>query len=188
MTLRRSPALAVIACAVGGLLVLLTSGRQWGHTPGQTGSSGANSTSGLTVTGHQVSGSIPAVAYALLALAVAILASSGMMRRVVGVFVTGIGAAAIAIGIYYRGQVGVALANQEQGATGKAIHASANGWWVVVVVGGLLALVAGLLTAIRSGQWSRMSEKYDAPTAAAPKRDPAAVAWDALDRGEDPTD
>ena len=39
----------------------------------------------------------------------------------------------------------------------------------------------------RSGAWARMGEKYDAPTAPPPTKDPGAVAWDALDRGEDPT-
>lgn len=188
MTLRRTPGFSVIACAVGGFLVLLTSGRQWAHTPGVTGAAGATSTSGLTVTGHQVSASIPAVAYALLALAVAIVASSGVMRRVVGAVVTGIGVATVVIGFYFRGQVSTALASQEQGATGRAIHASANGWWVLVVLGGVLAVGAGLMTALASGQWSQMSEKYDAPAAATAKKDPAAVTWDALDRGEDPTE
>lgn len=183
MTGRSSPAVAVIATAVGGLLILLTSGRQWAETtlPGGAGR--------LAVTGHQVSAAIPATAYALLALAVAILASSGPIRRVVGGFVVLLGSLAVVTAIKARGHVAAALADQEQGAIGRVVHASANGWWVVALLGGGLAIGAGALTLVRSGAWSRMGAKYDAPTAAPPPtRDPAAVTWDALDRGEDPTE
>lgn len=185
MTRRSSPAQAVVGCAMGGLLILLTSGRQWAHTPGTPGSS---LTSGLSVTGHQVSGGIPALAYALLALAVALLASSGLMRRLVGVLVAMTGGGAIALAIYARGHVAKALAHQETPAFGRAVHASANGWWVLVLVSGVLAIAAGALTTLHSGAWSRMGEKYDAPSSTPPTKDPGAVAWDALDRGEDPTE
>jgi uncharacterized membrane protein (TIGR02234 family) len=184
MTLRRSPAVAVLLCAVGGLLVLLASGRQWGHT---AGAAGTGSTSGLSVSGHEVSGTIPAVAYALLALAVAVLASSGVMRRVVGAFVGLVGITGVEVAIHARGQIGSALADQERGATGVTVHAATNAWWVLVLAGGLLAIVAGAITMLQSGAWSRMSEKYDAPSAPKPTKDPGAVAWDTLDRGEDPT-
>jgi uncharacterized membrane protein (TIGR02234 family) len=185
MTRRTSPALAVAGCAVGGLLILLTSGREWAHTTLAASSGGSGS---LSVTGHQVSSSIPAVSYALLALAVAILASSGFMRRVVGSLVTLVGILAVVVAFYARGDVSHALADQENGATGITVHASANGWWVFVLVGGLLAIGAGAVTMVRSGAWSRMGEKYDAPTSAPPTKDPGAVTWDALDRGEDPTE
>jgi uncharacterized membrane protein (TIGR02234 family) len=185
MTRRTSPALAVIGCAVGGLLILLTSGREWAHTTVPAGSGGSGS---LSVTGHQVSSSIPAVSYALLAMAVAVLASSGFMRRVVGAFVTLVGVLAVVVALNARGGVSGALADQEHGATGIAVHASANGWWVLVVIGGLLAIGAGVTTLLQSGAWSRMGEKYDAPSSAAPAKDPGAVTWDALDRGEDPTE
>lgn len=185
MTRRSSPLLAVVGCAVGGLLVLLTSGRQWAHTTLAANSGGTGS---LSVSGHQVSSSIPAVSYALLALAVAILASSGFMRRIVGAMVTLVGSLAVVVAIHARGDVSNALSDQEHGATGIAVHASANGWWVLVVIGGVLAIVAGMATMLRSGAWSGMGEKYDAPTSAPPVRDPGAVAWEALDRGEDPTE
>jgi uncharacterized membrane protein (TIGR02234 family) len=186
MSPRSSPALAVIGCALAGGLVLLASGREWAQATLPPGSGGSGS---LSVTGHQVTASIPAIAYALLALAVAILASSGFMRRVVGGVVTLVGVLAIAVALHARGDVSQALSDQEHGATGIAVHASANGWWVVVVIGGLLAIAAGSLTVVKAGAWSRMSEKYDAPTStSAPTADPGASTWDALDRGEDPTE
>jgi uncharacterized membrane protein (TIGR02234 family) len=185
VTSRRSPLPAVAGCAAGGLLVLLTSGRQWAHTTvhAVTGS-GATS---LSVSGHDVEPSLSALGIALLALAVAILASNGLMRRVVGAVVALVAASAVGVGVAGRAHVSSALENGEVGAKGIAVHAAANGWWVVAVLGGLMALAAGLLTVVRSGSWGGMGSKYDAPAAPKPARDPAAVAWDALDRGEDPT-
>jgi uncharacterized membrane protein (TIGR02234 family) len=165
--------------------VLLTSGRQWAHTTVHTVSGGGATT--LSVSGHDVEPSLSALGIAMLALAAAILASNGLMRRVVGVVVVLVAASAVAVAIVGRAHVSAALENGEVGAKGIAVHAAANGWWVVALVGGLVALAAGLLTTFRSGSWGGMGAKYDAPAAPKPARDPAAVAWDALDRGEDPT-
>jgi uncharacterized membrane protein (TIGR02234 family) len=181
----RSPAAAVLACAAGGLLVLLASGRQWAHTTLANAGSGGSAT--LTATGHVVAPSLPALALALLALSAAILASKRLMRRVVGVVIVFVAAAAVGVSVAARGDVSAALEHREVGAQGLAVHASANGWWVVAAIGGLIAVVAGAMTVLRAEQWSGLGAKYDAPSAPTPTKDPAAVAWDALDRGEDPT-
>jgi uncharacterized membrane protein (TIGR02234 family) len=140
----------------------------------------------LAVTGHQVAPSIPALALALLTLAAAVLAARGLLRRVVGVIVVFIGAATIGVAVTAPGQVSQALEHREVGAAGLAVHASANGWWVLAVIGGLLATVAGALTVLRGNRWAALGARYDAPTTPKPS-DPAADAWAALDRGEDPT-
>jgi uncharacterized membrane protein (TIGR02234 family) len=185
MTARRGPAFAVIGCALGGLLVLLTGGREWAHTS-LSGVAGAGRST-LSVTGHQVAPSITAVGISLLALAAAILASNGVMRRVAGVLVVLVAGAAIGVAFTARGDVSSALRQREVGPTGFSVHATANGWWIVTAIGGVLALAAGVMTVFHSRRWSRMGEKYDAPSAPRPAKDPATVAWDALDRGEDPT-
>jgi uncharacterized membrane protein (TIGR02234 family) len=182
---RRSPAGAVLACAVGALLVLLASGRQWAHTT--LAASAGDGHAELSATGHTVAPSLPALGIALLALSAAILAAKGFMRRIVGLVIVVIAAATVGVGITARGDVSSALEHREVGVQGLTVHASANGWWVVATVGGVIAVVAGALTVLRAAQWSAMGAKYDAPSAATPTKDPAAVAWDALDRGEDPT-
>jgi uncharacterized membrane protein (TIGR02234 family) len=175
-------------CAVGGLLVLLTAGRQWAHAnvTNVTGLGGGFPTS-LSVTGHQVAPSLTAVGISLLALAAAVLAASGVMRRIVGAVIVIVAGATIGVAATAPGDVSSALQRREVGPTGFAVHASANGWWIVALLGGLLALAAGVMTVFGSKRWSRMSEKYDAPSAPRPTKDPATVAWEALDRGEDPT-
>jgi uncharacterized membrane protein (TIGR02234 family) len=176
---------AVLAIAVAGGLVLLSSGREWAHTR-VTVPAGSPAT--LHVTGHNVAPSLPAVGIALLALAAAVLASSGVMRRLVGLVVVVVGAGTLGVAFSAPGDVSSALEKREVGAAGIVVHASANGWWVLVAVGGLVALAAGLLTVARGVSWPGLGAKYDAPTAAPRPKDPAMAAWDALDRGEDPTD
>lgn len=200
---RRTPAIAVIVCAVGGLLVLLASGRQWAHTI--LLASGGRSA--LSVAGHDVEPSLPALALATLALAAGILAASGWLRRVVGVLVVVVGAAMTAAAVVGRGHVSAALEHREVGVQGLTVHAGANGWWLLAAVGGALTVVAGALTVLRSHAWSALGARYEPPvavadarareaapaaeghaSAAAPPKDAAAATWDALDRGEDPTD
>jgi uncharacterized membrane protein (TIGR02234 family) len=185
MTARRSPSGAVASCAAGALLILLASGRQWAHTTLAGGIGGGPAA--LSATGHNVAPSLPALGIALLALSAAILAAKGLMRRIVGVVVVFVAAAVVGVGITARGDVSSALEHREVGVQGLAVHASANAWWLVATVGGLIAVVAGVLTVLRAEQWSALGAKYDAPSAPKPTKDPAVLAWDALDRGEDPT-
>jgi uncharacterized membrane protein (TIGR02234 family) len=185
MTGRRSLGTAILMTAVGGLLVLLTSGRQWAHSSVPALAGGGRTP--LSATGHQVAPSISALAFALLALAAAILAARGLLRRVVGLIVVLIGATTIGVAVTAPGQVSQALEHREVGAAGLAVHAGANGWWVVALVGALLATAAGAMTVLRGDRWAAMGARYDAPTAPTRVTDPAADAWAALDRGEDPT-
>jgi uncharacterized membrane protein (TIGR02234 family) len=85
-------------------------------------------------------------------------------------------------------------------------------WWVIALAGGLLLVAAGVLTAWRGQRWPGMSSRYDSPAStpgtgapgspagsaagtaagspeAAHLSDPGdpAQAWEALDRGTDPT-
>jgi hypothetical protein len=182
---RRSPAAAVVGCAVGGLLVLLASGRQWAHArvPG-VAAAGSQS---LSVTGHVTAPSLPALGIALLALAAAILASKRLLRRVVGLAIVVLSGAVVGVAVNARGDVSSALAAREVGAQGIVVHASANAWWLVAAIGGVIALLAGALTVIRAREWAALGAKYDAPSARPRQQDPSVVTWDALDRGEDPT-
>ncbi|MGW2222707.1 Trp biosynthesis-associated membrane protein [Nonomuraea sp. NPDC001684] len=77
------------------------------------------------------------------------------------------------------------------------------GWPVVAGLGALLLLAGGVLAAVRGGRWAGMSSRYDRAADATDERAggrPGAVAatarrghedrelWDALDRGDDPTE
>ncbi len=175
---------AVLSVVAGGGLVLLASGREWAHARIRVP---AGTPATLHVVGHNVAASLPALGIALAALAVAILAASGVLRRIVGVVVVALAATTVGVSVTAAGQVAAALEKREVGAAGIAVHASANGWWVVAALGALLAVAGGLLTIAHGARWQRLGTKYDAPTAAPRPKDPAMAAWEALDRGEDPT-
>ena len=53
------------------------------------------------------------------------------------------------------------------------------------LVGGALVAVGGLLVVVRARRWPQPRRRYEAPTGR--RRDSPRDAWDALDRGEDPT-
>jgi uncharacterized membrane protein (TIGR02234 family) len=210
---------ALVGVAIGGTLILLASGRVWStaavHVPGA-------SVADVSVTGHAVEPSLPALGVALLALAVAVIAASGAVRRLVGALVALVGGIAMGAAIAGRGAVSSALTDHEIGDAGIPVHGSANGWWLVAMLGGLIAVLVGLAVALRSRQLAEMGPKYEAPqprsaqavaaepvdTAASPDAQSAASsdaqsaaspdarsaaspdaqsAWEALDRGEDPT-
>jgi hypothetical protein len=60
----------------------------------------------------------------------------------------------------------------------------------MAAVGGLLAVIVGGLAVVRSGDWAALGRKYEAP--GTPQQvaagDSAVSTWEALDRGEDPTE
>jgi len=133
----------------------------------------------VTRTGGDLLPWLPALALVGLAAAGAVLATRGVVRRLVGVLLTLLGLG-VAAGAAYGGFVT---------ARGEV----SVGWPVLCALGGVGAAVAGAVTAVRGATWPVMGARYErggSTAAGVPARggvgDTAAV-WDALDRGEDPT-
>ncbi|MCK2220901.1 Trp biosynthesis-associated membrane protein [Actinomadura sp. ATCC 31491] len=170
-------ALTVAGC----LLVLLAAGRAWVSVA----EAGAEAP-----TGGDLSPVLTPVALAGLAGVVAVLATKGAGRRVVGALLAlcGLGAG-VATWTALDGS-GVtdwlAAHNTLRGATGLSWHFVAL-WPAVSGAGALLLAAGGALAIARGGRWAGMSARYE-------RRGPAPAAegdkalWDALDRGDDPTD
>ncbi|HWC35142.1 MAG TPA: Trp biosynthesis-associated membrane protein [Mycobacteriales bacterium] len=176
---------ALAGVAIGGVLVLLASGRVWAAATVRVP---AAPVSRVAVTGHAVEPSLPALGIALLALAAGVIAARGVLRRVVGLVVVAVGGAALAVAVAGRGAVSRALTAHEVGDAGVPVHGTANGWWVMAAAGALVAIVAGALVVVRSRGWAALGSKYEAPSRQQPVAvDTAESAWAALDRGEDPT-
>ncbi|MDH4159531.1 MAG: Trp biosynthesis-associated membrane protein [Actinomycetota bacterium] len=91
--------------------------------------------------------------------AAAALAARGWARRVVGVLVAATGGSAVVLGV-------------------------TTGSWPAAA-GGLAVLAGGGWVAWRGPRWSRLPARYDREPAVS---DAPHALWDALDRGEDPTD
>jgi uncharacterized membrane protein (TIGR02234 family) len=178
---------ALAGIAVGGLLVLLASGRVW--STAHVVIPGASAVK-LSVTGHAVEPSLPALGIALLALAAGIVAARGRLRAVVAFVVALVGGLCVVVAFVGRSSVSSALRAHELGGAGVPVHGSANGWWVVAALGGLIAFVTGGIAMVRGARWAAMGSKYEVPEARREREvavDPDQAAWEVLDSGGDPT-
>jgi len=187
---RRELGAAILGCLGGSIAVLLAGGLTWGRVRLVVGES-------LPVVPVELSGREAApLAVALgvlgLAAAAALVATSGVVRRAVGVLLLVAGIAVVVDAIRAGDRFAALAVDTSPGALAEVT--TATGWGWLAVGGGVLVTSAGLLTALRGGRWRAMSLRYEAPgaaggpTAGGPgtAADPE-VAWRALDRGEDPT-
>jgi uncharacterized membrane protein (TIGR02234 family) len=136
-------------------------------------------------------------AFALIALAgvVAIPATRGFGRRIVGAAL-----AASGVVVVWRALISLSPASAARVraavASGVGVDTSSRpridvmvAWPLATAGCGMLIALAGVLTVIFAARWSAMAGRYEAPTAAARRERPATdtALWAALDRGEDPT-
>ncbi|MGW3602553.1 Trp biosynthesis-associated membrane protein [Micromonospora sp. NPDC005161] len=181
---RRQLTYAVLLCLAGAGLALWASTRSWSVEltarpaplpPVRDARSGAALLPWL-----------PALALVTLAGAGAVLATRGRARRLLGVLLGALGLAVAAGG-------GYGLVTGLDGVVSRQ-------WPALCLLGGLLAVAGGGWTALRGGGWPAMGARYERPARTStqgppPEAGPAGPmagrrtteAWDALDRGEDPT-
>ncbi|MFI6822586.1 Trp biosynthesis-associated membrane protein [Micromonospora sp. NPDC050187] len=181
---RRELAYAVLLCLAGAGLAVWAATRTWSVevTPRPMP---------LPALREERSGAallpwLPALAVVALAGAGAVLATRRGLRRVVGLVILVLGTA-VAVGGGYALTAGFAGEVSRQ-------------WPALCLLGGVLAAAGGAWTALRGAAWPAMGARYERParggaaTSGGPAAPGAAVsprgtadAWDALDRGEDPT-
>ncbi|MFD2763156.1 Trp biosynthesis-associated membrane protein [Micromonospora eburnea] len=175
---RRELTYAVLLCLAGAGLALWAVTRTWSVELVARGP--------LPPVRHARTGAdlLPwASALALVGLAGggAVLATRGRVRRLLGGLLTLVGLAVAAGGGY--------------GLTADLGGGVSRQWPALVLLGGLIAAVGGGFTALRGGGWPAMGARYER---SARPPDPAGAgrpvvergtrdAWEALDRGEDPT-
>jgi uncharacterized membrane protein (TIGR02234 family) len=196
---RRELTAAVVGGVVAGGLALSASGQAWADVSADR--EPPLPPLNAVLTGSDAAPLVPAAGLVLLAAAVALLAVRGAGRTVVGLLMAAAGGVLAWSGA--RALTG-GLQEASTGAPGVGRVAGpitvdvAAAWPVLTVVAGLLAFVAGLVAVTRGRSWPAMGRRYEregtttAPSAA-PRRpetdeDRAQAAWQALDRGEDPTD
>lgn len=127
---------------------------------------------------------VPATGLVLLAAAVALLAVRSAGRVVVGLLM------AVAGGVLGWSGIRALAGDQGRGEGTTEITAA---WPLLAVGAGLLGVAAGLVVVLRGRAWPDPGRRYErAPEQAVPDRphsddDRAQAAWQALDRGEDPT-
>lgn len=158
----------------------------------------------LDVSGRTLDSASTALALVALAGVVAVLATRGVLRRIVGVVVALVGAGLIWRAVESFDAVGTGRARRLVLDQHRTVGASAapprvevhTVWPALVLACGVLVLLAGLFIAWRGHRWGAMSARYEnravaedaARTAAQENPQKAAASlWTALERGEDPT-
>jgi hypothetical protein len=163
VTGRREPLLAFATGGIGAALLLLSSGRPW------TQSGFAH----LARTGHQLTAVPDGCGVVALAGLAVIAVTRGRSRIAVALVVTIAGAGAVAA------------------SAGQLSRPALTGWPWLALIAGLLVGAAGVLVTVRGGGWAGPTARFAAggarPSAGPRTADPQVAAWDALDRGEDPT-
>jgi uncharacterized membrane protein (TIGR02234 family) len=150
----------------------------------------------VQVTGRTVDAAPTALALVALAGVVAVLATRGTVRRVVGAVIAAAGAALVwravtASSALSAGRARSVVADKRSSAdlTGLDVHVVTHpAWWALTVVCGALVLIGGALVAARGHRWQAMSSRYEAPDEERDRARAATTFWTALDRGEDPTE
>lgn len=181
---RREVAATMGAALLAALLLFLASAGHWAQGTGRRPAGMSFVAVHASVTGRAVAGVVEAVALLALAAVVAVPATRGRGRLVVGALVTagGIAGAIGAVGTRSAARAQV-LHRLPPGAV-----VSTSPWWVAALAGGALLAAVGVVVAVRGPSWSALSARYEPPAARRDKQPVGdAGAWDALDRGEDPT-
>ncbi|MGI8761579.1 MAG: Trp biosynthesis-associated membrane protein [Jatrophihabitantaceae bacterium] len=158
----------------------------------------------LRLSGRTIDPASTALALVALAGIVAVLATRGRPRQLVGAVLALSGAGLVWRGLGGLSAIGTQRARSlvESEHSGGVIDSSVlprltvhPAWPVLSAACGVLVLVAGVLVAVRGARWAAMSARYDSPGGPrAPSADPEAERaradaslWAALERGDDPT-
>ena len=150
----------------------------------------------LGVNGRTVDSAPTALALVALAGVVAVLATRGIVRRVVGGVLALAGVLLVWRAVLAADAVGDArartlLADHRRSVDLTGLHPAVTThavWPVLTVLAGLLVVAGGGLIAWRGAQWQAMSRRYDAPDPEQESARTATTMWTALDRGHDPTE
>jgi Tryptophan-associated transmembrane protein (Trp_oprn_chp) len=211
----REYALVLGVAAAGALLVLLSAHQGWARVVTAAPAPIPGST--VTVSGQAIVPLAGALAGASLAGLAAVIATRGLARRLVGVFLAASGALTVLL-VTARVSGAAVLAAAHGVTVSPAGSATAGGgpaaqpgafpggsspgvsaaahvamvsfpWRPLAAVGGLAVLAAGIVVAWRGPRWPAMSSRYGNTGGAGrqPVADSASL-WESLSRGVDPTE
>ncbi|MFD0632867.1 Trp biosynthesis-associated membrane protein [Catenulispora yoronensis] len=188
---RRELTITVLLALLGGAVAWIAAGRVWA-----TGRAGiAPDTVAVSATGSSLSAAVSTLGLTAIAGALALLATQRLARRLVGVLLVAVGVGVVVSALGARGATHAAHVLGEKaaakGLSSGAVPAHMAAWWLLAVLGAVPVVLAGLAAVVRGSAWPGMSSRYEnaAPKAARPvDAGSSKDLWDALDRGEDPTE
>jgi uncharacterized membrane protein (TIGR02234 family) len=215
VTAAREYVLVLGVAAAGAVLVLLSVRQGWAQVV--TAATGPLPGAAVPVSGQDLVPAAGALAVASLAGLAAVIATRGLARRLVGVFLAASGALTVllvsmpvstadvlaAARATPLSQAGSATAGDGAGGgaggvpgtgaagLGAAAHVVLVGfpWRPLAVAGALAVLVAGIVVAWRGPRWPAMSARYSRASGGDPQPvADTATLWESLSRGVDPTE
>jgi uncharacterized membrane protein (TIGR02234 family) len=196
---RRGYRTALILLAIGAALLFLGFSQVWATAV--VTQEGLPSLT-FELKGREIQPAGSAAAVLALAGIAGLVATRSFGRSVTGVLLVGEGllaaGGALWFGLGAGNRADVVRLVSEKAGIDVDPALSITAWWLVVVVGGVLLVVAGLAAALRGSRWPVMGRRYerspepDSSASASGTDVPAAgattaSAWDQLDQGVDPT-
>lgn len=185
--LGRGPAVAIVVLL--GLALFATSLPSWAtaSVPTTTGSTGVSVTGADAAPGVSSAGLVVLVAGVVLALA-------GRLARVLAVIgiIAGGGLAAVSAARFLADPE-VALGHAAAAVSGVPVVAgdvSTSVWPVLAIVVASVAVLAGATLPVLASSWQRVGRRYEIGGTGSRSRTPRGQAmddWDALSRGDDPS-
>ena len=182
---------SVLAALATGGIAFFAASRTWAHTSVEA--SGVP-TAPVDISGSDAVALVPALALVIVTAALAVLAASARVRRVVGLLIVGVSLIAIVVIARAGGDIDKAVqaAVHDSPAfigTNRPDAVSHSVWRWLTVAAFVLAALVGAVIARFGALWPTMGRKYDAPKAHADIDDAKTEAdiWKALDDGRDPT-
>lgn len=169
---------SLVLLAVGSALLLLAAGRPWRTHIGFVGQRSGFPLVTNVRTGLSLVPGLSALGLVGLAGVLAVLATRGWVRVASGVVIAA------------TGSLGVALSlTAPNGSGGGMVAGRLTSWPFVAAGSAVLVALSGFAIALRGRGWVGMSGKYETPaTRAATPEQGARSTWEAMDRGEDPTE
>ncbi|HEY8302090.1 MAG TPA: Trp biosynthesis-associated membrane protein [Jatrophihabitans sp.] len=148
----------------------------------------------LPISGRTVDGAVTALALVALAGVVAVIATNGSARRVIGALVALAGLIALWRIVAALPAVGAAramsLVRDAHPQVAGTPHVTTHPVWAALsIVAAALVVAAGVLTVVHGARWRGLSARYErrAPDPEQARARADASLWTALERGEDPT-
>ncbi|PHX60411.1 MAG: hypothetical protein CK552_06000 [Actinobacteria bacterium] len=185
--------LALLGLVASGLIVIAAFALPWATASVPLVSGLSGSLTEITFAGRELFALAAAMGWVGLAAVAGIFATRGRGRLIIGLVVLGAGLVTIGSAIGFGVDPEPVLVGALSGRIGSGAPEqwSSTPWWLFGLIGGLgLAAVGGLMLA-RGRTWPGLSRRYEraAKTKSSNPDGPlsALTAWDALDRGEDPT-
>lgn len=190
MNTRRLYGPVVLGTLAAGGLAFFAASRTWARVRIATDGLPTDS---VDVTGADAQPLVSALALVVVTAALAVLAASPRVRRVVGGFTVLIALTAAVVVLLGGSSLDNAVDHAVEASpafTGTGDHDfTTSAWKYVTALAFVIAALLGGVTAKLGASWPTMSSRYDAPAArpaaAAPQSD--AEMWKALDEGRDPT-